>query len=186
MKTVLLGVSASISAYKAADLISQLKKHDLNVEVIMTQNSTKIIPPLTLQVLSKNSVHLDVMTEAVPTDINHIDLVKRADLFIIAPATANIIGKIANGIADDMLSTTALAVHDMPLLIAPAMNTYMYAHPAVQANLERLQRFGYNIIEPKISLLACGDYGKGALADVDQIVATILTTLNLNKKEEQD
>lgn len=173
MPTILLGVSASISAYKAADLISQLKKKNYNVEVIMTKNSTEIIPPLTLQVLSKNQVHLDVMAEATPTDINHIDLVKRADLFIIAPATANIIGKIANGIADDMLSTTALAVHDLPLLIAPAMNTYMYQHPAVQANLARLVSYGYQVIEPKESLLACGDYGKGALADVSQILTAI-------------
>ncbi|MGO2083999.1 phosphopantothenoylcysteine decarboxylase [Vagococcus sp.] len=173
MPTVLLGVSASISAYKAADLISQLKKKNYNVEVIMTKNSTAIIPALTLQVLSKNQVHLDVMEEATPTDINHIDLVKQADLFIIAPATANIIGKIANGIADDMLSTTALAVHDIPLLIAPAMNTYMYQHPAVQTNLNRLISYGYQVIEPKESLLACGDYGKGALADISDIITAI-------------
>lgn len=173
MPTVLLGVSASISAYKAADLISQLKKKNYNVEVIMTKNSTAIIPALTLQVLSKNQVHLDVMEEATPTDINHIDLVKRADLFIIAPATANIIGKIANGIADDMLSTTALAVHDIPLLIAPAMNTYMYQHPAVQTNLKHLISYGYQVIEPKESLLACGDYGKGALADISDIITAI-------------
>lgn len=114
MPTVLLGVSASISAYKAADIISQLKKRNINVEVIMTTNSTKIIPELTLQVLSKSRVHTDVMVEQNPMEINHIDLVKRADLFIVAPASANIIGKIANGIADDMLSTTALAVHDIP------------------------------------------------------------------------
>lgn len=182
MPKVLLGVSASISAYKAADIISQLKKKNIDVEVIMTQNSTKIIPELTLQVLSKNKVHTDVMLEENPLDINHIDLVKRADLFIIAPATANIIGKIANGIADDMLSTTALAVHDMPKLIAPAMNTYMYENPAMVANLEKLTRYGYNLIEPKTSLLACGDYGKGALADVDLIVDTIYQILH-EKKE---
>lgn len=182
MPKVLLGVSASISAYKAADIISQLKKKNIDVEVIMTQNSTKIIPELTLQVLSKNKVHTNVMLEENPLDINHIDLVKRADLFIIAPATANIIGKIANGIADDMLSTTALAVHDMPKLIAPAMNTYMYENPAMVTNLEKLEQYGYNLIEPKTSLLACGDYGKGALADVDLIVDTIYQTLN-EKKE---
>ncbi len=178
MPTVLLGVSASISAYKAADIISQLKKKDIAVEVVMTTNSTKIIPELTLQVLSKTKVHTDVMREDTPTDINHIDLVKRADLFIIAPASANIIGKIANGIADDMLSTTALAVHDIPKFIAPAMNTYMYENPAMQDNLKKLDRYGYSLIEPKTSLLACGDYGKGALADVDVIVATICDQLN--------
>lgn len=173
MPRVLLGVSASISAYKAADIISRLKKQHIDVEVVMTTNSTKIIPPLTLQVLSKEVVHTDVMYEGKPTDINHIDVVKRTDLFLIAPATANIIGKIANGIADDMLSTTALAVHDIPKFIAPAMNTYMYTNPAMQRNLTQLEQDGYKIIEPKESLLACGDYGKGALADVDIIVETI-------------
>lgn len=174
MPTVLLGVSASISAYKAADLTSQLKKHNINVEIIMTKNSTQIIPELTLQVLSKNRVHTDVMLEHNPLEINHIDMVKRADLFLIAPASANIIGKIANGIADDMLSTTALAVHDIPKWIAPAMNTYMYQNPAMVDNLATLTRYGYDIIEPKESLLACGDYGKGALEDVSIIVERIV------------
>ena len=179
MATVLLGVSASISAYKAADIISQLKKRQIDVEVIMTKNSTQIIPELTLQVLSKNKVHTNVMLEDNPMEINHIDLVKRADLFIVAPASANMIGKIANGIADDMLSTTALAVHDMPKLIAPAMNTYMYENPAMVANLDRLTAYGYELIEPKTSLLACGDYGKGALADVETIVEAITKELKL-------
>lgn len=179
MPTVLLGVSASISAYKAADIVSQLKKKNINVEVIMTQNSTKIIPELTLQVLSKNKVHTDVMLEENPLEINHIDLVKRADLFVIAPASANIIGKIANGIADDMLSTTAMAVHDMPKLVAPAMNTYMYENPAMVANLSKLEQYDYELIEPKTSLLACGDYGKGALADVDVIVEAIANKLTI-------
>ena len=182
MPRVLLGVSASISAYKMADVTSQLKKRQIDVEVIMTKHSTQIIPELTLQVLSKNKVHTDVMLEENPLEINHIDLVKRADLFIVAPASANIIGKIANGIADDMLSTTALAVHDIPKLIAPAMNTYMYENPAMVANLEKLIQYGYTLIEPKTSLLACGDYGKGALADVDTIVETIQQTLK--EKEE--
>ena len=146
----------------------------------MTNNSTKIIPELTLQVLSKNKVHTDVMVEENPLEINHIDLVKRADIFVIAPASANIIGKIANGIADDMLSTTALAVHDIPKIIAPAMNTYMYSNPAMVDNLATLERYGYQLIEPKTSLLACGDYGKGALADVDYIVHTITEILNLH------
>ena len=180
MTKVLLGVSASISAYKAADIVSKLKKKNIDVEVIMTNNSTKIIPELTLQVLSKNKVHTDVMVEENPLEINHIDLVKRADIFVIAPASANIIGKIANGIADDMLSTTALAVHDIRKIIAPAMNTYMYSNPAMVDNLATLERYGYQLIEPKTSLLACGDYGKGALADVDYIVHTITEILNLH------
>ncbi|MGY3750039.1 phosphopantothenoylcysteine decarboxylase [Vagococcus acidifermentans] len=178
MKTVLLGVSASISAYKAADIVNQLKKRGVNVEVIMTRHSTEFITPLTLQTLAKTKIHTDVMEEHIPSEINHIDLVKRADIFVIAPASANIIGKIANGIADDMLSTTALSVHDMPKLIAPAMNTYMYANPAMQDNLEKLARYGYQLIEPRESLLACGDFGKGALADVDTVVSIIMDTLN--------
>ncbi|AQP53985.1 phosphopantothenoylcysteine decarboxylase [Vagococcus penaei] len=186
MSRILLGVSASISAYKAADLISQLRKLGHTVEVIMTDNSTKIIPALTLQVLSKNLVHTDVMYEQKPDEINHIDLVKRADLFIIAPATANIVGKLANGIADDMLSTTALAVHDVPKLIAPAMNTYMYTNPAMQDNLTTLRRYEYTIIEPKESLLACGDYGPGALADIPVLIQAIQKHLDLKESHREN
>lgn len=181
MKTVLLGISASISAYKAADIANELGKKGINVEVIMTQNSTEFITPLTLQVLTKNKVFTDVMVEETPGQINHIDLVKRADLFLVAPASANIIGKIANGIADDMLSTTALAVHSIPKLIAPAMNTYMYTNPAMEANLAKLVAYDYELIEPRESLLACGDYGKGALATVDTIVTQVLKKLGANK-----
>ena len=180
MKTVLLGITASISAYKAADLANELTKKGLNVEVMMSANSTKFITPLTLQVLTKHEVHTDVMVEQTPGDINHIDLVKRADLFLVAPASANIIGKLANGIADDMISTTALALHPMPKLIAPAMNSYMYTNPAMVANLEKLQHYGYEIIEPRESLLACGDFGQGALATVETIVARVLEQLGLN------
>lgn len=171
MKTVLLGISASISAYKSADITNRLAKLGWNVEVIMTKNSTEFIGPLTLQALSKNPVHLDVMQEKHPESIAHIDLAKKADLFLIAPASANIIGKLANGIADDMLSTVAMAIHpETPKLIAPAMNTYMYANPIMQRNLDTLKSVGYQEIEPREARLACGDYGKGALATVDQIV----------------
>lgn len=176
-KRILLGVSASISAYKSADIVRQLTKQGCEVEVIMTRHSTEFITPLTLQTLSRKPVHTDVMAEPIPDQINHIDIIKRHDLFVVAPASANIIGKIANGIADDMLSTTALAVHDMPKLIAPAMNTYMYENPAMQANLVKLNQYGYHIIEPRESLLACGDYGKGALAQPDVIVDEILKAL---------
>lgn len=171
MKTILLGVSGSISAYKAADITSRLTKLGYQVEVIMTVNSTKFITPLTLQALSKKPVHTEVMEELYPEQINHIELAKRADLFLVAPASANITGKLANGIADDMLSTVAMALkEEVPKLIAPAMNTYMYQNPIMQKNLTTLKDVGYQEIEPREALLACGDFGRGALAEVDVIV----------------
>lgn len=173
MKTVVLGVSGSISAYKAADITNELMKQQIQVEVIMTAHSQSFITPLTLQSLSKRPVHTDVMAEMDPNRIQHIDLAKKTDLFLVAPASANVIGKLANGIADDMLSTFALAVHGIPMLIAPAMNTYMYTNPIVQDNLKKLTNYGYHIIEPRESLLACGDFGVGALATVDDIVQQV-------------
>lgn len=143
MKTILLGISGSISAYKAADITSQLTKLGYNVDVIMTTNSTKFITPLTLQSLSKNPVHTDVMEEIAPEKINHIELAKKADLFLVAPASANSLAKLANGIADDMLSTVALALkEDVPKFIAPAMNTYMYQNPITQRNIATLKKLG--------------------------------------------
>lgn len=174
MKTILLGISGSISAYKAADITSQLTKLGYNVDVIMTTNSTKFITPLTLQSLSKNPVHTDVMEEIAPEKINHIELAKKADLFLVAPASANSLAKLANGIADDMLSTVALALkEDVPKFIAPAMNTYMYQNPITQRNIATLKKVGYHEIDPREALLACGDFGRGALATVEEIVATI-------------
>lgn len=173
MKTVVLGISGSISAYKAADITSQLMKKKIQIEVMMTKHSQAFITPLTLQSLSKRPVHTDVMAEIDPSGIQHIDLAKKTDLFLIAPASANIIGKLANGIADDMLSTFALAVHGIPMMIAPAMNTYMYTNPIVQDNLKKLSNYGYHIIEPRESLLACGDFGVGALATIEDIVQQV-------------
>lgn len=179
MKTILLGVSGSISAYKSADITSELVKLGYNVEVVMTKNGAGFITPLTLQSLSKNPVHTDVMEEIHPDKINHIELAKKADLFLIAPASANILGKLANGIADDMLSTVALAIHpEVPKLIAPAMNTYMYQNPATQRNLELVKEYGYQEIEPREALLACGDYGRGALATVETIVEAVQSILS--------
>lgn len=174
MKNILLGISGSISAYKVADLTSQLVKLGHNVEVVMTQNSTKFITPLTLQSLSKNPVHVDVMAELAPEKINHIELAKQTDLFLIAPASANILAKLATGIADDMLSTVALAIHpEVPKFIAPAMNTYMYQNPITQRNIATLNEVGYQEIQPREALLACGDFGRGALATVGDIINTI-------------
>lgn len=175
-KTILLAVSGSISAYKAADLTNQLTKLGYDVHVMMTKAATKFITPLTLQVLSKNSVHLDVMLEENPKLINHIELAKQADLFLLAPASANTLAHMAHGFADNMVTATALALPaTTPKLIAPAMNTRMYDNPITQSNLEILKKIGYQEIEPRSSVLACGDVGRGALADL---------TLILNKVEE--
>lgn len=179
-KHILLGISGSISAYKAADLTNELTKRGYAVDVLMTQNSTKFISPLTLQSLAKRAVHTDVMAENQPEKINHIALAKQADLFLIAPASANVIGKLANGLADDLISTIALALKpETPKLIAPAMNTMMYQHPLVQKNLATLKEIGFREIEPRSALLACGDFGSGALATVEDIVNEAILLLEV-------
>ena len=143
-KRVILAVSGSISAYKAADLTSRLKKKGYDVHVIMTEAAQALITPLTLQVLSKNPVHTDVMEEKLAERINHIDLGKEADLFIVVPASANTIAKLAHGMADNMLTATALALPSTtPKLIAPAMNTKMYENPLTRKNLDTLHDLGY-------------------------------------------
>ena len=173
-KTIVLAVSGSISAYKAADLSNQLTKLGYHVHVLMTEAATHFITPLTLQVLSKNPVHFDVMKEENPKVINHIELAKIADLFIVAPASANTIAKLAHGIADNIVTATALALPtETPKVIAPAMNTKMYDNPLTQRNLQTLQEVGYQEIEPRSSRLACGDVGRGALAELDIIVQVI-------------
>ena len=133
---IVLGVTGSIAAYKAADITSRLKKLGHNVDVILTENGSKIITALTLQTLSKNKVYMDMFEEITPTEVKHISLAEKADLVLIAPATANIIGKIAHGIADDFLSTVVMAAaNQAPVYIAPAMNTNMYENPIVQENI---------------------------------------------------
>ena len=171
---IVLGVTGSIAAYKAADITSSLTKRGHNIDVILTENGSKIITPITLQTLSKNKAYMDMFEEITPKEVKHISLAEKADIVLIAPATANIIGKIAGGIADDFLSTVVMAAAPhTPVYIAPAMNTNMYENPIVQDNIDRLKRFGYHFIEPKESMLACGVLGKGALADVDDIVRII-------------
>lgn len=171
---VLLGVTGSIAAYKAAEITNRLTKMGHNVDVLLTESGSRFITPLTLQTLSKNKVYMDMFEEIVPSEVKHISLAKKADLVLIAPATANMIGKIAGGIADDFLSTVVMAAaNHTPVYIAPAMNTNMYENPIVQENIKKLTRLGYHFIEPKASLLACGDLGKGALADVEDIIKTI-------------
>ncbi len=174
MAKITLAVSGSISAYKAADLTSQLTKAGHEVTVIMTKAATAFITPLTLQALSKNLVHTDIMLEEDPASIKHIDVAKETDLFLVAPASANTIAKLAHGLADDMLSAVALAIPaGVPKLIAPAMNTNMYLNLATQDNLEKLARYGYQEIKPREALLACGDFGTGALAELDVILERV-------------
>ncbi|MBS5786507.1 MAG: bifunctional phosphopantothenoylcysteine decarboxylase/phosphopantothenate--cysteine ligase CoaBC [Clostridioides difficile] len=179
-KTVVLGVSGGIAVYKACDLVSKLKKLGLNVHVIMTKAATEFVSPLTFQSLSQNYVVSDMFVEPKTWDVEHITLAKKADLFLIVPATANVIGKIANGIADDMLTTTVMATK-APVLIAPAMNTNMYENVIVQNNIEFLQSLGYNFVEPDSGRLACGDIGAGKLANVDTILDRIVDLLNVEQ-----
>ncbi len=175
MKHIILGISGSISAYKAADITNRLMDKNFQVNVVMTKAATAFITPLTMQALSKNHVYTDVSQERNPSEIVHIALPQNADCILIAPASANIIGKIAAGIADDMLSTLVLASKSIPKLIAPAMNHIMYDNEAVQDNLKILQKRGWIIIEPREARLACGAYGKGALATVDDIVHSVMS-----------
>lgn len=174
MANILLAVTGSISAYKAADITSQLTKLGHQVKVIMTPAATAFITPLTLQVLSKNPVGLDVMIEEDPQRIEHIDIGKETDLFLVAPASANTIAKLAMGLADNMVTSTALALpQETKKILAPAMNTKMLEHPATQRNLKLLQDYGYQIIQPREATLACGDQGSGALATVDTIIQAV-------------
>lgn len=179
-KNVVFGVTGGIAVYKAADIVSRLKKLCINVHVIMTKSAQEFVQPLTFQSLSQNYVVTDMFAEPKTWDVEHISLAQKADLFLIAPATANVIGKIANGIADDMLTTTVMATK-APVLIAPAMNTNMYENPIVQENIQRLEALGYIFIEPASGRLACGDYGKGKLADPETIVEEVLKMLNSSK-----
>jgi phosphopantothenoylcysteine decarboxylase/phosphopantothenate--cysteine ligase len=173
-----LGVTGGIAVYKAADVVSRLRKLGINVNVIMTKSAQEFVQPLTFQSLSQNYVVTDMFDEPKTWDVEHISLAQKADLFLIAPATANVIGKIAFGIADDMLTTTVMATK-APVLVAPAMNTNMYENPIVQDNIRKLEAMGYTFIEPAAGRLACGDYGKGKLADPEVIVEEVLKILNI-------
>ena len=179
MANILLAVTGSISAYKAADLTSQLTKLGHQVKILMTPAATAFITPLTLQVLSKQAVLVEVMTEDDSKQIQHIDLGKEADLFLVAPASANTIAKLAIGLADNMVTSTALALpQGTKKILAPAMNTKMLEHPATQRNLKLLQDYGYQIIQPRHATLACGDQGSGALASIETILTTIQESLS--------
>ncbi|WP_281891070.1 bifunctional phosphopantothenoylcysteine decarboxylase/phosphopantothenate--cysteine ligase CoaBC [Paenibacillus sp. YYML68] len=171
-KTIVLGVSGGIAVYKAAALCSKLSQAGADVRVIMTESAARFVTPLTFQTLSRSEVAIDTFDEKEPSVVQHIDLADRADLVVIAPATANIIAKLANGLADDMLSTTLLAT-TAPIMVAPAMNVHMYAHPAVEHNMRTLASRGVLFIEPGTGQLACGYVGKGRLAEPEEIVRAV-------------
>lgn len=171
-KTIILGVTGGIAAYKACDLVSKLKKAGAEVHVIMTANACEFVRPLSFQTLSGNPVSTDTFDNVQYWEVEHIALAKKADLFVVAPATANVIAKLACGIADDMLTTTALATA-APLLLAPAMNTQMYLAPATQQNLQTLLARGARAVGPEGGLLACGDVGAGRMSEPAEILAAI-------------
>jgi phosphopantothenoylcysteine decarboxylase/phosphopantothenate--cysteine ligase len=181
-KTVILGVTGSIAAYKAAEIASKLVQMGVDVHVIMTASATNLVGAATFRALTRNPVLVSVWDEPRSDEIIHIALPERADLLIIAPATANIIGKLANGIADDMLTTAALVVR-CPMLIAPAMNPRMYSNPIVAANMDRLKSLGWTFIDPEVGRMACGDEGIGRLADPATIVAAVTAALQGGRKD---
>ncbi|MCR5587887.1 MAG: bifunctional phosphopantothenoylcysteine decarboxylase/phosphopantothenate--cysteine ligase CoaBC [Lachnospiraceae bacterium] len=179
-KTVLLGVTGSIAAYKIANLASMLVKQHADVHVIMTKNACEFITPMTFETLTNNKCVVDTFDRNFQFNVEHVSLAKMADLCLIAPASANIIGKIANGIADDMLSTTVMALK-CPCLISPAMNTRMFENRIVQDNLEKLKGYGYKIIEPDSGYLACGDTGAGKLPPVELLYEHIYHEIAFDK-----
>ena len=172
-KTVLLGVTGGIAAYKAAALASALVKLHANVEVIMTENATKFVTPLTFEQLTGHRVMVDTFDRNFSHQVEHISLAERTDIVLIAPATANVCAKLAHGLADDMLTTTVLACK-CPKLIAPAMNTNMYENPITQDNLSTLRHYGFQVIEPASGRLACGAVGKGKMPEPEDLVQHIL------------
>ncbi len=169
---ILLGITGSIAAYKAADLIRQMQKRGWEITVIMTRAATHFISPLTLQTLSRNRVYAEMFDPEAEWVPDHIALADRADLLLIAPCTANVMAKLAHGLADDLLTCTALAC-PAPLLIAPAMNDRMWDHPATQANRRLLEERGVRFVEPAAGDLACGREGRGRLADLEAILAAV-------------
>lgn len=179
-KTVILGITGSIAAYKMANVASMLKKLHCNVEVIMTKNAVNFINPITFETLTGNKCLIDTFDRNFQFQVEHISLAKRADLLMVAPASANIIGKLANGIADDMLTTTALAC-TCQKIIAPAMNTNMYLNPIVQDNMKRLQNYGFEMVEAASGHLACGDSGIGKLPEEKLLVEHIVRSIAREK-----
>ena len=175
-KNIVIGICGGIACYKACEVVSKLKHLGANIFVIMTQNATQFVAPLTFETLSKHKVCVDMFEKKQNIEVEHISLAKLADLFLIVPATANIIGKVANGIADDMLSTTIMAT-SATVVFAPAMNDNMYTNKIVTQNIQKLKSFGYQFIDAQYGNLACGYKGIGKLQDVDKIVEYVKKTL---------
>lgn len=180
-KTVVIGVTGGIAAYKALDVVSRLKKRNFEVNVIMTKSAVKFVTPLSFQTMSQNIVNVDMFQEPKAWEIQHISLAKKADLLAVIPATADIIGKVSSGIADDLLTTTIMATK-APVVFAPAMNTNMYNNPIVQDNINKLMKFGYEFIRPASGRLACGDSGEGKLEDTG-FIAQIIESMLYDKKD---
>ena len=178
-KTIILGVTGSIAAYKIANLASMLKKLEADVHVIMTKNATNFINPITFETLTGNKCLVDTFDRNFEFNVEHVSLAKKADIFLVAPASANIIGKIANGICDDMLTTTLFAFNKIKL-IAPAMNTNMYLNPILQDNILKLKKYGYEIINPATGILACGDNGVGKMPSEEKLLNHILYHIAYN------
>lgn len=179
-KTILLGVTGSIAAYKIANLASMLVKQHATVHVIMTRNACHFITPMTFETLTGNKCIVDTFDRDFDFKVEHVSLAKQADVVLVAPATANVIGKIAGGICDDMLTTTVCATK-APCIIAPAMNTGMWENPIVQDNVERLKKFGYEIITPASGRLACGDIGSGKMPDEETLMWHIMMAVAKEK-----
>ena len=179
-REIVLGVTGGIAAYKSADLVSRLRHLGARVSVIMTRNATEFVAPLTFQTLSANPVTVDTFQSPEYWNVEHVALAQRAEVFVIAPATANILAKMAHGIADDMLSTTVLAT-SAPVLAAPAMNTGMWQAKATQENIRILQERGVRFVGPGSGLLACGDVGAGRMSEPAEIVEAIHAILNAPK-----
>ena len=179
-KTVVLGVTGSIAAYKIANLASMLSKLHADIHVLMTQNATNFINPITFETLTGNKCLIDTFDRNFQFNVEHVSLAKKADVVLIAPASANVIGKLANGIADDMLTTTVMACK-CKKIISPAMNTNMYENPIVQDNIAKLKRFGMQVIEPDVGLLACKDVGAGKMPSEDTLLDFILQEILFEK-----
>lgn len=179
-KTVVLGVTGSIAAYKIANLASSLVKKGANVHVIMTKNATNFINPITFETLTGNKCLVDTFDRNFEFIVEHVSLAKQADIFMVAPASANVIGKIANGIADDMLTTTIMACK-CHKVISPAMNTNMFENPIVQDNLEKLRNYGYEVIDPASGYLACGDTGAGKMPEPTVLESYIMKNIAMEK-----
>lgn len=180
-KNIVLGVCGGIAAYKSCTLVREFVKRGANVDVVMTANATQFVTPLTMETLSNNPVSVDMFATHDHRDVEHVSLAKKADLFVVAPATANVVGKYANGIADDMLTTTLMAT-TAPVVICPAMNVNMYNSAAYRANVATLKKRGVYFVDAESGFLACGDVGQGRLAEPKEIVASCERILGQNKQ----